>query len=450
MPPRYVWGDMWEALKSMEGKTIRSIMGSSMTNSIKSSTFLSYRTEARRLLKWHYALAEVSTDKENRLRIPTSMKEPSIEHLEHIEEEFLTLGEICTKETFFTFMMTHAVMKSISFAKVRAALRLAQVLACRDDIWAMGESAKAAEKSAYRTAQLRFSQNKRRGTLDKQMVSQLLNFASKRHPEVFDAMRVQITGGFRIGELVRIKNKHVTDEGVFILDQKRNRANQATSTRIPLAFKKLQGWPQGRIALNALIQIRDSNGTDKETLLFPRAKFTIRRYNSVIKEAAATLGWPSALNFDGSHVLRHAGVGIAVQEMIGEKRSMEDIGKTLIMSAGMITHYALSNSERLDKVHCPRFMLGVRGAKDATVQREDSEDEEESLDEELETEEIIEEIQMRAPSLPTKTQARNPRTQVAHKRLAETSPEVNTAELERQSFHKARRLQRYGGESLTL
>jgi hypothetical protein len=76
-------------------------------------------------------------------------------------------------------------------------------------------------------------------------------------------------------------------------------------------------------------------------LLFPEGSRMIRRLRSALKEAAVTLQWPTALKFDGPHVLRHGGTsGLfkRAQEAVAEEYHQQRINT--------IKHYASSNKTR--------------------------------------------------------------------------------------------------------
>ena len=75
--------------------------------------------------------------------------------------------------------------------------------------------------------------------------------------------------------------------------------------------------------------------------LFPRKRWSIAQYNAHIQWASKTLGWPPSLKYDGSHTLRHAGIGHAKAAGITNLQ--------LQLSEGMVSRYASPLATRVAK-----------------------------------------------------------------------------------------------------
>lgn len=379
----YKWDHMKEAILRLRGQILRLLLASSVMNNVKRSTLLGYRSEIHRLLRWQQVMSTCDLAS-GRIVVPEQLREPPAIHMSD-EEAFFHIGSTFTKELYFSFMVAHGGFCSIPFNKTRAALRFAQLMAGQTDLWAASDAAKAAEKSALRMGQLKLKHGKKRGTLTRAMVVELLQYAEKSNPAMARAMQIQMGAGLRIHELIAIQTEHVTATGVLILDQKRARANATSSSVVSRALKDLTHWTEGRRALHELTALAATRKAEGEQLIFPRKAFTIKQYNRMIQTAARDLAWSDSVYFDGSHVLRHAGVGIATKKLIAA-HSLERVADILLMSPQMILHYALSNEERSLKVTIPSFLRLASTTVSTTGLSDSEEDSDSESDEETDRE----------------------------------------------------------------
>lgn len=347
----YNWETMKRAAERLQGQTETLVRSSAFCNCIKRDTTATYTSQVRRLLKWHQVLKENPT-REGRFPSVMRFDEPKdIDRLSS-EELFLRAGSEITELDYYAFLLAHAGFERIPFHTLRCALRHAQVVA-GSPTWAGDEAAIAAEKSAMRTGEV-IRARRPTGTLNGQMIWALMQRAKAISTDLHDAVVVQMGACLRYNELSNIRARHVVKQGIIIVDAKRDRVNNSTNG-IAGSVKTVEGWAEGKAALGVL-RTRAAAAKSPEDLLFPRSAFDHKGYNEFLRRSAEHLRWPSELCFDGSHVLRHAGVRRAVEGLLASNKTLSEVSKTLHMSIRMIVHYALTNEERIRKVNIPRFL----------------------------------------------------------------------------------------------
>lgn len=365
----------------LDNVPIADIRANLLACSVKRSSLDTYHSEVLKLISW----ARLSRLKESR-RVTDPNFVVTVEHFQLYkprgtkEQDFVILANECTLDDYFSFCSAHAQSRNTQFGRIRAALRLAQMMA-KKEVWACVEECKAAEKGAIYMAILCGVQPgpRLRGTLSEQMLADLISWVRARNTFMADAMAIQMGACLRISELIRIAPCHVTETGIFITDQKRDTVASLTSARPRTTLKRLSEWSGGREALKWLQDAAKNN--HDYPLLFPSFRFTLKEYNATIREAAMQLNFPIDLLYDGSHILRHTGVGRASRELILTK-NITDTAATLLMSVSMVIHYSRSLGDRLKKVRVPAFLTQHLKNPQKIAAREDSDNSE--SDEELE------------------------------------------------------------------
>ena len=344
---------MTKAAERLSGMDLETIRTSALCNCIKKETMNSYASQCRRLYKWHLLLA-ANPPANGRYPLTFRVVEPSVEGMP-VEQLLVRAGREITKEDFFAFCNSHAGFERIPFKAVRAALRFAQIMADAPEVWAASECAISAEKSAIRTSEL-LRDTKPKGTLSPAMFLDLIEEATAAQPNLVKPIMVQMGACLRFHELAGIKARHVSAEGVLIVDAKRDRANRATGTGVTASVKILVGWAEGCKALHILLELKGTAPTP-DSLLFPRSLVDQKKLNAFIRQCAIKKKWPAGLLFNGSHILRHAGVRRAVIEGMKAGETLDAMAKKLHMSIRTVLHYALSNDERTKKVNIPLFLV---------------------------------------------------------------------------------------------
>lgn len=393
MPVRYTAEVVTQAILGFIGNTEEEIKSHIYRHSVRPATLKSYQSEIKKLRWW---LAIMNTALKNELGqwiVPNETLHMPAPSPLPLEEEFLEVGRSFTQPYFLTFIKGHIEVFNIQYRKMRAALRLAQCMAGME-VWAASPDIILAEKAAYHARQLLHPDRRVRGTMTDIMAIEFFKWVESKHPAAAIAMQIQFGAALRISELIKLKRYMVSKDGILIINAKRNRVGALTSAADKVETKKLTGWSEGNEALRMLLKLQSDTIGD-HTLLFPRESFTIKIYNDLIKAAAEALSFPEWVRFDGSHVLRHAGVGAAVRSYIARGVSLETIAKTLLMSEGMVCHYALTNSERAARRTRPELL------KKCTVQTEavpDSANEDSDL-EEMEVAESMQEPKTKGGAL---------------------------------------------------
>lgn len=350
--------------------------------SVKKSSLDTYHSEVKRLISW----ARLCRLVELRKRADQNFK-PSAGSLADFqlfagsgikEKDFITLAHEFKRADFYSYCAGHSTVHTVQYSRSRASLRLAQMMA-GVDVWASEEEFKTMEKGAYNCAAARGLISKRpRGTLSEEMFTNLITWVRERNSFMADAMIIQAGACLRISELTSLSPAQITKDGIWLINQKRDSVAKMTSPKPKTTFKRLTLWDGGIEALRWLHKLVQDNPGHK--VLFPRQLFTHKDYNATIRAGAQALNFPSDLLFDGSHVLRHTGVGLAVKQLLNS-RNLEDIGDILLMSASMVVHYSQSVEDRLGKVHIPSFMLKHIHNPENIQERDDSDDSEEETDE---------------------------------------------------------------------
>eukprot|EP00742_Colponemidia_sp_Colp-10_P018850 GILJ01021813.1.p1 GENE.GILJ01021813.1~~GILJ01021813.1.p1 ORF type:complete len:453 (+),score=32.88 GILJ01021813.1:128-1486(+) len=361
---------------SIKERTEDEIRRGLMAATVKETTINTYHSEVKFMIAW----ARLSRQMEvRRLTDPTAIATtadyPPPRPVISIELDFVELATSFTKHDLYTYFAAHVNTHPIQFSRSRAALRLAQLMA-GTDLWAVTEEAIALEKGAAAAAAAAGHHSYRpRGTLTPDMAEELIAWVRARNAFMASAMAAQVGACLRISELIALTPRHILENGIVLTETKRDRAATITSLLPRRTTKHIGEWKAGAATLAWLQEYAKTLSPDQ--LLFPRTYFTIRQYNATIREGAAALAFPAELRFDGSHVLRHTGVGVAVSDMI-KKGSLETAAKHLLMTTGIVLHYSLSLQERLNKLHVPNFVIKHRVMDPNKITRlQDSEDESE-------------------------------------------------------------------------
>lgn len=362
-----------KALRNLEGKNPKEVRTELLASSVKPSTLDSYASEVRKLAVWcHTPSAYVVKDGKIGL---TGVLEANEIDIYTAEKGALCafVGERFKKEDFPLFLAGHIGVAPISYRKLRCALILCQRMAMTDT-WAADEDYVIMQKAACKLSQ---RVGARRGTLEGDMIPMLLEYARSKDPLVHEVMVVQMGGGFRIGEILRLRKEDIDLRGVVLVDEKRERVNRTNANRTPKSLKTIDGWTDGAKALK-ILSARAASRPNDDDRLYSRPEFSVKKYNSIIKSAAKELLWPDNLKFDGSHVLRHAGVRRAVRKLRAQGTGMVAITEALHMSLNTVLHYALSNDERLCKARKPAF-LNLAAEEIPSIDTLDSENEDAEL-----------------------------------------------------------------------
>lgn len=333
----------WEAMQNIKGRSIEEMRTHIMQRTVKASTLENYRSEARKLLNWVFLMDTMEKDDQGRFGASKLKEEEIIERKpEGNMEEMGWLGNHFTMEHYISFLYAHMRSHPLSFRRIRATLILAQKVAGVPH-WGGEQVCINMEKAALAATE---NNNSRRGTIEENAISAFFNLVEENNRNIFVGMMVQMGACLRITELTRLTKRDIKPEGVMIVQGKRSTVAKTKSSRIQAEMKNIKEWTDGKDAWDILKKLAE-NAKSEEEYLFPRETFTIKDYNAMVKRAAKELEWPDNLKFDGSHVLRHAGVRRAVKDLEGKGKSLEEMSKVLLMSKSMIIHYARSNQERV-------------------------------------------------------------------------------------------------------
>lgn len=432
------------AIGFLEGKNMDTVLRSLMAASVKASTMKGYRTECTRLLRWTIMMNGLSRDEAGRFGpITDDVRTQATRSIEGAERDFVTLGKTCTRDYFFAFLIAHASVHPLQFKRVRSALKLGQLMAGAE-VWATSEVCKRAEKAAQRLGQASLAPRTRRGTLDSTMLATLISEASAVKEVMAQAMEIQANAALRIGELLALSIEDVTAEGIFIFDEKRAKVLSTETMYTQRSFKRLHLWSGGARALRILHRrIKDMGEGPRTRRLFPREAFQKKEYNGFLRATASKHSWEQHLKFDGSHVLRHAGVGKAVTDFAARNVAVTEMASILLMSVHMLSFYALSNQDRTAKVYVPQ-VLRDQISKVAPV--EDSEDESDS-DSESESDSgsdiDIEEFARTTRRAAATTRTRGRRPTGRRRREPSRSPSAKVAPQARRARHEAKGARMY-------
>lgn len=296
----YSWNTIKKAIGILEGRSDDDIYRSLMAASVKKATLKGYRTECKRLLSWITTFDQIKLDSSGKYRMPgpglREYKAPKEEG--SLEEDFVKLGRTCTRIHYFSFLYSHSQVHPLQFKRIRATIRLGQLMA-RVEVWATSQDSMTAEKAAQRLGQIK-SQSTRRATLDEEMLSIIIIEAKKKNQGMARAMTVQAYGCFRISELIGMRIEDVTPEGVWLFDEKRDRVATTSSLNVKRSLKRLRTWTGGWRALKALHdRVKEMGEGPGNRPLFPRSLFTLKQYNDHIKVTATLKNWGAGLKIDG-------------------------------------------------------------------------------------------------------------------------------------------------------
>lgn len=254
------------------------------------------------------------------------------------EDDSRVVAEVVDEDLFDVFLLAtvHEEMKVP--AALRTALRKQQQV-LNLPMWAEHDRAKTSFKGARYNGGTK-PETRKRGTLNLAMYKQLIGFTKMKNPHLISGITCQWGCALRISQMVGLLSGQVKDHPPRIcVTDKRETADTLDS------FDKNDtlgdGWREvwDHTAFRILLLLQSI--TPEGELLFPRANWTIREYNKNIQECAKENKWPASMKFDGSHTLRHGGVGVAVTVGITPKQ--------LQMSLRMVKHYSTSLEARVNK-----------------------------------------------------------------------------------------------------
>jgi hypothetical protein len=239
---------------------------------------------------------------------------------------------LVTEPVFELYLLSCVRCKEKIPVVLRTALRKQQEI-LHMEVWAESAHSKCVMKGAlYQGGTTRKAPL--RGTMTREMFLALVQYTRERRPHMLNGILVQVGAALRISQLVAIESGQVSpSEGVFLTEDKRENADNLDDPAIGPHWKRL--WCCNTRDLLLHMQ----SITPAGHLLFPRSVWSMAQYNAHLKEAFAALHWSDLLKFDGSHILRHAGVGFAKELGVPD----ED----LKMSAAMITLYSRPLQDRL-------------------------------------------------------------------------------------------------------
>lgn len=319
------------------------------------ATLMNYHTEIKRLYTWVLTRRTIARKREENPNYAPTVDDVSECPAETLEHHFAFVGRETTRRDFDTFMVGHATVHALDFSRVRSALRMAQLMSFAPEVWAIDEDSKNTEKGCRQLAITSriIAPRVPRGTLDKEMIKQLINFVEPTNPTMAAAMRVQVGACLRIGELIKLVPALITAEYISIVEAKTQRARAVVSLEARHLKKYIGKWRGGEKTLKFLNDLARDRANQPR--LFPPSDFTIKQYNKAIQDAAVAYRWPTNVKFDGSHCLRHAGVRLAIRDLL-LRGSIVEASKWLLMSPAMIARYALSNDERRNRIRVPHFL----------------------------------------------------------------------------------------------
>lgn len=367
MPRDYDREGTWNALCFAEGADAENAAAALITKTVKDDSYRSYISTARRVLAFT----------ENRI-LNVKSREAMLTALpvRTPEEVMKAVATQVTRDEYALFMSAYAMTKVISFKKVRAMLVMAQTMYDHDG-WATSRWAKKVEKGALNAAKAKGLRPTTlpKGTVDGEMLQNLVNFVSIQNEEMAEAMQIQWGAALRIKELISLRPEDIVEDGIMLEDPKNLRAEARQSVQTPYLKKLIKKWPAGHDAWKRLR--RWAAVTEPGHLIFERRFFTKKEYCFAIKQAALHFKWPKELNFNGSHVLRHGGVNNACIT-VAEACSATQLSTILRMSYGTICWYARSMQERVSMERIPAALARFGPQLPADNHDNDSDDDEET------------------------------------------------------------------------
>lgn len=260
-------------------------------------------------------------------------------------QDGMSVAEVATQDDLLQFL--DAVVRDPGTeAKVGPGLRSAlrkQLQLLGLPLWIDSEVVSAAFKGArYRGGEAKRTP---RGTVTEEMLQELLQHTRQVAPEMVDAILVQFRLGLRISQLVGLQAGDVSrlPPRIWLRIDKRENASNTADKAVGPHWRDVEDEE----VLNILCRLQAV--TPRGSLLFPRSKWNLEGYRRHIAKAAITLGWPVELKYDGSHVLRHGGIGAARRRMESQGIPEREIAKRLDISLPMLRHYAEPLEKRLRK-----------------------------------------------------------------------------------------------------
>lgn len=182
-----------------------------------------------------------------------------------------------------------------------------------------------------------------RGTITGAMFVALIAWLDRMFPHMTDGARLQFGAGLRISELILVqagdykkKNKELS-----IRKDKTQTAKTVAVHGHKEGYKKTIVDPDTQELLNKL-----QDNAEIGSLLFPASVWRVTHYRTALKEAAIALQWPKDLKYDGTHVLRHGGIGKIVSICKKKGASKKELRKATGQSPAMQKHYSRENSAR--------------------------------------------------------------------------------------------------------
>jgi hypothetical protein len=173
------------------------------------------------------------------------------------------------------------------------------------------------------------------GTLTRKMLKRLLRYVKKRDPMAAMCMTLHTLVGGRINQVLRIRNGDFQpdDFGKAVLklrtDKRRRRNGKRRATK---HHDKVVPDEARKVAKRIAKKLKVSHG---KRLFFMFSKTSgAHKIGNIIKEAARKLRFPSGYRYVGSHVLRHCGTAMLLEQ---SELLMRDLSTQ--MSRSMQRHY---------------------------------------------------------------------------------------------------------------
>lgn len=347
MPRRSARGGQ-VTMADMTRSSIEEVVATAHEHSIRNSSLEGYYSEGRKLMDIITASSKAQL---RRIGITT----PPSGNLQN-RDMALYLGKHVSEEFFTSYCGARAEKGQISIPKTRVALLKFQQMAKatpwarRQDIVDLvrGLEVKAAEK---------YDETMRgpvRGAITQPMLTELQEYIKSHHEDfkpkiskevatdIAETMSAQFGAALRIKELVNLTAACITADGLMLARVKQHRAISAK--RNQPVYKHIKKWPSGLRAWKILARRAKER---PHGLLFDKARWNMRKYNAVIRQAAVAIGLRCrfVLDLESSHCLRHGGIGQAQTEM-RQKWTLSQELEALRLSKRMSKFYGRPNEER--------------------------------------------------------------------------------------------------------
>jgi hypothetical protein len=248
-------------------------------------------------------------------------------------------AQIATQASFALFLLSSALAKKDEPARravsatLRSALRKQQEVAglplwaCDPEVVAMVKGARYQGGTGVKRLP--------RGTLTPPMWEAFVVFTTQHACHMLGGFTVQKGCALRISQLIGILSGHVSAHpaAVWLVEDKRETAMNVDDMAVGPQWKRC--WCEE--SLGILLQLQ--HHTPLGLPLFPRSNWSVPQFNAHIRAASVALKWPVEVIFDGSHVMRHTGIGEAKAKGVPDA--------DLLLSHQMIGHYGKPLAERI-------------------------------------------------------------------------------------------------------